>query len=53
MVFQDNLSTFFPHYTLEMEMKMVKFSGNNNFIGFLDIRNVGVEPKIVSIMFTS
>jgi hypothetical protein len=33
-------------------MKMVKFSGSDSFIGFLDIQNVGVEPKIVSITFT-
>jgi hypothetical protein len=32
-----------------MEMKMVKFSGSDSFIGFLYLENVGVEPKIVSL----
>jgi hypothetical protein len=46
------LFNLFPHEKLEMEMKMVRFSGNISFIGFLDHENVGVEPKIMSIMFT-
>jgi hypothetical protein len=28
-------------------MKMIIFSGSDSFIGFLDLENVGVEPKIV------
>jgi hypothetical protein len=31
-----------------MEMKMVKFSDSDSFIGFIDLENVGVEPKNVS-----
>jgi hypothetical protein len=30
-------------------MKMVTFSGNDSFIGFLDLENVEVEQKIVSL----
>jgi hypothetical protein len=30
-------------------MKMVTFSGSYSFIGFRDLENVGVEPKIVSL----
>jgi hypothetical protein len=32
-----------------MEIRMVKFSGSDSFIGFLDLENVGVEPKSVSL----
>jgi hypothetical protein len=39
----------FPPEKPEMEMKIVKFSGSDRFIGILDLENVGVEPKIVSL----
>jgi hypothetical protein len=32
-----------------MERKMVEFSGSDSFIGFNDLENVGIEPKIVSL----
>jgi hypothetical protein len=31
---------------LEMEMKVENFSGSDRFVGFLDLENVGFEPKI-------
>jgi hypothetical protein len=30
-------------------MKMVKFSGSDSVFGFLDLENVAVEPKIMSL----
>jgi hypothetical protein len=44
-------STFPPLSTRETGNAnvMVKFSGSDSFIGFLDLKNVGVEPKIVSL----
>jgi hypothetical protein len=27
-----------------MEMKVVKFSGSDSFMGFLDLENVAIEP---------
>jgi hypothetical protein len=35
----------FPHEKPEIEIKMVKFSGSDSFIGFIDLKKVGVEPK--------
>jgi hypothetical protein len=39
---------FFPKEKPEMEMKTVKFSGSDSVIGFSDLENVGIEPKIMS-----
>jgi hypothetical protein len=36
-----------------MEMKMVNFSGSDSFIGFIDLENVRIEPKIMSISRSS
>jgi hypothetical protein len=30
-----------------MEMKMVKFSDSDSFIGILDLKNVVIEPKVI------
>jgi hypothetical protein len=38
-----------PHEKPEMEIKMAKFSDKDSFIGFLDLENMGVETKIVSL----
>jgi hypothetical protein len=32
-----------------MEMKMIRLSGSDSFIGILDLENLGVEPKVMSI----
>jgi hypothetical protein len=33
----------------EKEIKMVKFPGSDSFSGFLDLKNMGVELKIMSL----
>jgi hypothetical protein len=39
----------FTHDKPEMKTKTVKLSGSDSFTGFLDLENVGVEAKIVSL----
>jgi hypothetical protein len=40
---------FFPCEKPEMQMKMIRFTGSDSFFGFINLENVGLEPKIVSL----